>query len=170
MDGLPLARARHRTRRACSPTSPGSSGLAFWLVLAALPAAAAFAFVAISDALAGEGALGGITASVALVLLVLGSAVRENAPRGGHVPALAVSSVVMALLLLRDSRAALGARAAAVGQNGKADAACLASVISGPTAISEPTETTSAAPTAMWSSVSRGGEPPVATASCGPRM
>lgn len=76
----------------------GVHGLAFWLVLAALPAAAAFAFVAISDALAGEGALGGITASVALVLLVLGSAVRENAPRGGHVPALAVSSVVMALL------------------------------------------------------------------------
>ncbi|HUZ98880.1 MAG TPA: hypothetical protein VMU74_05930 [Gaiellaceae bacterium] len=75
----------------------GVHGLAFWLVLAALPAAAAFAFVAISDALAGEGALGGVTASVALVLLVLGSAVRENAPRGGHVPALAVSSVVMAL-------------------------------------------------------------------------
>ena len=76
----------------------GVHGLAFWLVLATLPAAAAFAFVALSDALAGEGALGGITASVALVLLVLGSAVRENAPRGGHVPALAVSSIVMALL------------------------------------------------------------------------
>ena len=76
----------------------GVHGLAFWLVLAALPAAAAFAFVAISDALAGEGALAGLTASLALVLLVLGSAVRENAPRGGHVPALAVSSVVMALL------------------------------------------------------------------------
>ena len=76
----------------------GMHGLAFWLVLAALPAAAAFAFVAISDALAGEGAVRGLTASLALVLLVLGSTVRENAPRGGHVPALAVSSVVMALL------------------------------------------------------------------------
>ncbi len=76
----------------------GVHGLAFWFVLAALPAAAAFAFVAISDALAGEGAVRGLTASLALVLLVLGSAVRENAPRGGHVPALAVSSVVMALL------------------------------------------------------------------------
>jgi hypothetical protein len=76
----------------------GVHGLAFWLVLAALPAAAAFAFVAISDALAGEGAVRGLSASLALVLLVLGSAVRENAPQGGHVPALAVSSVVMALL------------------------------------------------------------------------
>jgi hypothetical protein len=76
----------------------GVHGLAFWLVLLALPAAAAAAFVGVSDALAGEGALRGLTASLALVLLVLGSAVRENAPRGGHVPALAVSSVVMALL------------------------------------------------------------------------
>jgi hypothetical protein len=76
----------------------GIHGLAFWLVLAAVPAAAAFAFVAVSDALAGEGALGGITASLALVLLVLGSAVRESAPRGGTVPALAVSAIVMALL------------------------------------------------------------------------
>jgi hypothetical protein len=76
----------------------GVHRLAFWLVLLALPAAAAAAFVGVSDALAGEGALRGLTASLALVLLVLGSAVRENAPRGGHVPALAVSSVVMALL------------------------------------------------------------------------
>jgi hypothetical protein len=76
----------------------GVHGLAFWLGLAAVPAAAAFAFVAVSDALAGEGALGGITASLALVLLVLGSAARESAPRGGAVPALAVSAIVMALL------------------------------------------------------------------------
>ncbi|HEY8028896.1 MAG TPA: hypothetical protein VIE38_05225 [Gaiellaceae bacterium] len=76
----------------------GVHGLAFWLVLAALPAAAAFAFAAISDALAGEGALGGVTGSFALVLLLLGSAVRESAPLGGHVPVLAVSSIVMALL------------------------------------------------------------------------
>lgn len=76
----------------------GLHDLAFWLVLAAIPAAAAFAFVAISDGLAGEGALGGLTGSFALVLLVLGSAFRESAPVGGHVPALALSSVVMALL------------------------------------------------------------------------
>lgn len=76
----------------------GVHGLAFWLVLAALPAAAAAAFVGISDALAGHGALGGVTASVALVLLVAGSAVRESAPVGASVPALAISTIVMALI------------------------------------------------------------------------
>ena len=76
----------------------GVHGLAFWLVLAALPAAAAAAFVGVSDALAGEGAVRGITASLALVLLVLGSAAREGAPQGAHVPALAVSTIVMALI------------------------------------------------------------------------
>jgi hypothetical protein len=75
----------------------GVHGLAFWLVLLALPAAAA-AFVGVSDALAGMGALRGVTAALALVLLVLGSAAREGAPRGASVPALAVSSVVLALV------------------------------------------------------------------------
>lgn len=82
---------------AVAADATGIHGLAFWLVLLALPVAAAAAFVGVSDALAGEGAIRGLTASLALVLLVLGSAVRENAPRGGHVPALAVSSIVMAL-------------------------------------------------------------------------
>jgi hypothetical protein len=76
----------------------GVHGLAFWLVLVALPAAAARAFVGVSDALAGDGALEGVIASLALVLLVLGSAVREGAPQGAAVPALAISAVVMALL------------------------------------------------------------------------
>lgn len=76
----------------------GVHGLAYWLVLAALPAAAAGAFVGISDALAGQGALGGVTASLALVLLVAGSAVREGAPQGASVPALAVSTIVTALI------------------------------------------------------------------------
>ena len=75
----------------------GVHGLAFWLVLLALPAAAASAFVGVSDALAGMGTLRGVTAALALVLLVLGSAAREGAPRGASVPALAVSSVVLAL-------------------------------------------------------------------------
>jgi hypothetical protein len=76
----------------------GIHGLAFWLVLFALPAAAAASFVGVSDGLAGMGALRGVTASLALVLLVLGSAAREGAPRGASVPALAVSSVVLALV------------------------------------------------------------------------
>ena len=76
----------------------GVHGLAFWLVLLALPIAAAAAFVGVSDALAGMGALRGVTAALALVLLVLGSAARDGAPRGASVPALAVSSVVIALV------------------------------------------------------------------------
>ena len=39
------------------------------------------------------------TTSLALALLVLGSAVRENAAVGAHVPALSVSAVVAAVLL-----------------------------------------------------------------------
>jgi len=76
----------------------GVHGLALWLVLLAVPAAAAAAFVGVSDALAGLGAMRGVTASLALVLLVVGSAAREGAPRGASVPALAVSSVVLALV------------------------------------------------------------------------
>jgi hypothetical protein len=77
----------------------GAHGLALWLVLLALPAAAASAFVAIGDALAGAGhRLPAVTGSLALVVLVLGSAVRESAPRGAHVPALAISTIVIALM------------------------------------------------------------------------
>jgi hypothetical protein len=77
----------------------GAHGLASWLVLLALPAAAAAAFVGISDALEGRIRwLGATTAAAGLVLLVLGSAVRENAARGSAVPALAVSAVVAALV------------------------------------------------------------------------
>jgi hypothetical protein len=77
----------------------GIHGLALWLVLLALPAAAAAAFVDLSDVLAGHGKwLRASTSTFALVLLVVGSTVRESAPRGGSVPVLAVSTVVMALL------------------------------------------------------------------------
>ena len=76
----------------------GVHGLAFWLVLAAIPVAGWTAFDGLGDALAGRGGrLPAISASVALVLLVLGSAVRESAAQGGAVPALAVSTVVAAL-------------------------------------------------------------------------
>jgi uncharacterized membrane protein YoaK (UPF0700 family) len=77
----------------------GFHGLASWLVLLALPAAVASSFVDLSDVLAGHGKwLRASTSTFALVLLVVGSAVREGAPRGASVPALAVSTVVMALL------------------------------------------------------------------------
>jgi hypothetical protein len=76
----------------------GVHGLAYWLVLLSLPAAAAAAFVGVSDGLEGLGWLRGLSASFALVLLVLGSAAREGAPRGASVPTLAVSAGVMALI------------------------------------------------------------------------
>jgi hypothetical protein len=77
----------------------GVHGLASWIVLLALPAAAAAAFVDLGDVLGGDGRwLRASTSVLALVLLVAGSAVREGAPRGSSVPALAVSTVVMALL------------------------------------------------------------------------
>ncbi|HKT43696.1 MAG TPA: hypothetical protein VJQ85_02775 [Gaiellaceae bacterium] len=76
----------------------GAHALASWLVLLALPAAAAAAFVAVGDALAGAGrTLSAVTGSLALVLLVLGSAVRHAAVPG-HLPALAVSTLVLALI------------------------------------------------------------------------
>jgi hypothetical protein len=75
-------------------------GLASWLVLLALPAAAGWAFVAVGDALAGEGRrMHAWTSAAAVVLLVLGSAVRHEAPVGAGPPALAVSTVVAALAL-----------------------------------------------------------------------
>jgi len=77
----------------------GLHGIAFWLVLLALPAAAGLAYVGLSDALAGNGWLAGATASLAVVLLVLGSAAREGAPQGAAVPTLAVTAVVGALVL-----------------------------------------------------------------------
>jgi hypothetical protein len=77
----------------------GLQGIAFWLVLAAVPAAAAAAYAGVGDAIAGDGKwLVGLGTTLALAMLVLGSAAREQAPVGGAVPALAVSSVVAALI------------------------------------------------------------------------
>jgi len=78
----------------------GVHGLAFWLVLLALPCAAAAAFVGLADALDGRSAwLRGVTTTSGLLLLVLGSTVREHAARGAHVPTLAISAVVGAVIV-----------------------------------------------------------------------
>ena len=78
----------------------GAHRVAFYLVLLAIPGAAAAAFVGAGDALEGKGAwLRGISTTLALTLLVLGSAVRENAPHGAAVPSLAVSAVVAAVVV-----------------------------------------------------------------------
>ncbi|MES1246344.1 MAG: hypothetical protein ABUS54_01570 [Actinomycetota bacterium] len=78
----------------------GYHQLAGLLVLLAIPCAAGAAFVAISDALEGRPALvRAVTSTLALLLFLLGSAVRHAAPAGGHVPAIAVSAVVAAAIL-----------------------------------------------------------------------
>jgi hypothetical protein len=77
----------------------GVHGLAGWLVLIALPCAAGAAFVGVSDLLEGKSRLPGVTCSVALLLLVLASTVRDHAPRGAHVPTLAVTAVIAAIIV-----------------------------------------------------------------------
>jgi len=78
----------------------GFGGLALWLGLLAVPAAAAVAFVAVSDTLEGRPALLRATTSVvALVLVVVASAARENAPIGAGASPLATWGLLLALLL-----------------------------------------------------------------------
>jgi hypothetical protein len=78
----------------------GLHHIAFYLVLLAVVGAAAAAFVGVGDLLEGTGGVvRAATTGLALALLVLGSAVRANAAVGGHVPTLAVSAVVAAMLV-----------------------------------------------------------------------
>jgi len=77
----------------------GLDGLALWLGFLAVPAAAAAAFVAISDALEGRPALlRAVTGCVALLFVVLASAARSNAPTGGAAAPLATWGLFLALL------------------------------------------------------------------------
>lgn len=76
----------------------GLRGLALWLGLALVVAAAAAAFVAVSDLLEGKAArLRAVTSGLALALVVLGSAARENAPVDASVSRLATYALVAAL-------------------------------------------------------------------------
>ena len=76
-----------------------SAGLALWLGLFAIPAAAAAAFVAVSDVLEGESALiYAATSSLALSFIVLACAVRSNAVAGTGAPPLATWALLVALL------------------------------------------------------------------------
>jgi hypothetical protein len=77
----------------------GLGGLALWLGLVTVPAAAAAAFVAVSDALEGRPAvLRAWTSGLALALVVLASAARENAATGAAVSHLATWALFVALL------------------------------------------------------------------------
>ena len=73
---------------------------AYYLTLLAVPAAAAAAFVGISDVLEGKPALArGVSASLSLLLLVTGCAARAGAAEGAAVPAIAVSAAVAAIVV-----------------------------------------------------------------------
>jgi hypothetical protein len=77
----------------------GLHRIAYYLVLLAVVGAAAAAFVGVGDVLEGKGGLVRAASSVvALAFILLGSAARAAAPAGGHVPALAISAVVAAVL------------------------------------------------------------------------
>jgi hypothetical protein len=77
----------------------GLGGLALWVGLLAVPAAAAAAFVAVSDTLEGRPALlRAVTSGVALALVVLASAARENAPTGRAPSPVATWALLFALL------------------------------------------------------------------------
>ncbi len=74
--------------------------LASYAVLLAVVGAAAAAFVGVGSLLEGNGALlHALTTVLALVLLLVGSVVRASAAVGGHVPTLAVSTLVLAALV-----------------------------------------------------------------------
>jgi hypothetical protein len=76
----------------------GLGGLALWLGLLAVPAAAAASFVAISDVLEGRPArMCATTSSLALAFIVLGCAVRSNAASGAAATPLAMWTLVAAL-------------------------------------------------------------------------
>ena len=77
----------------------GLGGLALWLGLAAIPAVAAAAFVAISDVMEDRLTLiHAVTNSLALGFIVLGGAVRSNAVAGTAAPPLATWALLAALV------------------------------------------------------------------------
>jgi hypothetical protein len=77
----------------------GLGGLALWLGLLAVPVAAAATFVAVSDTLDGRPALlRAVTSGLALTLVIVASAARENAPRGAAPSPLATWALLLALL------------------------------------------------------------------------
>jgi hypothetical protein len=79
----------------------GLGGLALWLGLLTVPAAASAAFVAVSDTLEGRGRpalLQTVTSGFALLLVVVASASRQNAPTGRAASPLATWGLLLALL------------------------------------------------------------------------
>ena len=92
---LPLALATV----AFAAGAAGLGTLALWLGLLAVPAAAAAAFVAVSDVLEGRPSqLRAVTSGLALALVVVASAARSNAPTGSSASPLAAWAMCLALV------------------------------------------------------------------------
>jgi hypothetical protein len=92
---LPLALATAALAAGVS----GLPGLALWVGLLAVPAAAAAAFVAVSDVLEGRSShLRAAACGVALGLVVVASAARSNAPTGASASPLATWALLLALV------------------------------------------------------------------------
>jgi hypothetical protein len=90
---------------ALSADGAGARSLAFYLVLASIPAVAVSALAFFGDLVEGSadgeaGALYVGLTSLALVLLVIGAAVRANGLHDAAPPALGISAVVGALALV----------------------------------------------------------------------
>jgi hypothetical protein len=80
--------------------SAGLHRLGYYAVLLAVVGAAAAAFVAVGAILEGTGSwLQAGTTTLALALLLLGSVARANAPVGGPLPTLALSTLVLAAVV-----------------------------------------------------------------------
>jgi membrane protein implicated in regulation of membrane protease activity len=74
-------------------------GIALWIGLLAVPAAAAAAFVAVSEVLDGRPShLSAVTSGIALALVVVASAARSNAPTGTSASPLATWALLLALV------------------------------------------------------------------------
>ena len=78
----------------------GLETLALWLGLLTVPAAAAAAFVAVSDVLEGRPSrLRAVTSGIALALVVVASAARSSAPTAAAASPLAMWALVLALFV-----------------------------------------------------------------------
>ena len=77
----------------------GLGELALWIGLLTVPAAAAAAFAAVSDALEGRSLqLRAVSSGLALALVVVASAARSNTPTGASASPLATWALLLALV------------------------------------------------------------------------
>jgi hypothetical protein len=144
----------------------GSHAPAYYLLVAAVPAAAIAALTALGailDRTAAEPTdrLLAVLSALVLPFLLLATAVRAPLVADVPPPAVAITGLVGCLAVL--SLQAVVVAASILGgerYNGSAAAASRAKSISGWTKMNEPTVTASEAATATTSSASRGGEPP----------